>query len=181
MNQSTLKWIILLMGLALIGLISFQMYWINNAINISEDRFKKGVQDALNAVSDKLEQQEIVYTAAKKLQYSQKGKTWVGLDSIKFITRKPKNDSTKEIIIKEEDVQKFYFTPDSMDPNSNQLSMDIETDKPFVKNEGVLIDEDVLIEVKRIKANIDSVVEYSVSSERNIKKVKEKTEMVTIV
>ena len=94
------------MGLALIGLISFQMYWINNAINISEDRFKKGVHDALNAVSDKLEQQEIVYTVAKKLQFSQQGKTWIGLDSIKFINRKSKNDSAQGIILKEEDIQK---------------------------------------------------------------------------
>ena len=54
MTQNTLKWIIVLMALALTGLISFQMYWINNAINVSEDRFKKGVQDALNIVSDQL-------------------------------------------------------------------------------------------------------------------------------
>ena len=181
MTQNTIKWIIVLMGLALIGLISFQMYWINNAINISEDRFNKGVQDALNSVSDKLEQQEIVYTVAKKLQYSQQGKTWIGLDSIKFISTKKKNDSSKSVLIKEEDVRKFYFRHDSADGDRKNLTIDIETDKPFSRSEGVLIDEDVLIEVKRFRANIDSVVEYNITTERSINKVEEKTEMVTIV
>ena len=179
MTQSTLKWIIVLMALALIGLVSFQMYWINNAINISEDRFKKGVHDALNSVSNKLEQQEIVYTAAKKLQYSQQGKTWIGLDSIKFFSTNKKSDSSKSILLKEEDVQKFYFTDDSTEDKI--LEVGIEADKPFTRNEGVLIDEDVLIEVKRFKASIDSVVEYDISTERTIKKVEEKSEMVTVV
>jgi two-component system phosphate regulon sensor histidine kinase PhoR len=181
MTQSTLKWIIVLMALALMGLISFQMYWINNAINISEASFKKGVHDALNAVSNKLEQQEIVYTAANKLQYSQEGKTWFGTDSIKLISTKKKNDSSKRYLLKDEDVRQFYLKSDSGAGDHALLTIDIETDKPFSGSEGVLIDEDVLIEVKRFKANIDSVVEYDYASERNIKKVKEKTEMVTIV
>jgi len=181
MGQRTLKWIIVLMALALIGLISFQMYWINNAINISEDRFKRGVQDALNAVSDKLEQQEIVYTAANRLQYSQNGKTWVGMDSIKFISNTPKKQSEKGFLINEEGVKKFYFKSDSLGNAQKSKTTHIETDQPFKNNEGVWIDENVLIEVNRFKANIDSVVEYSANSDRNINKVEEKSEMVTIV
>ena len=179
MSRLTLKWIIVLMALALIGLISFQLYWINNAINISEDRFKRGVHDALNAVSDKLEQQEIVYTVANKLQFSQKGKTWIGMDSIKFISNKRKKESEKGFLLKEEEVRKYYFK-DSLNDEQRQ-NMDIESDQPYKNSEGVWIDEDVLIEVKRFKANIDSVVEYSVSAERNIQKVEEKSEMVTVV
>jgi len=169
------------MALALIGLISFQMYWINNAINISEDRFKKGVHDALNAVSDKLEQQEIVYTAANKLQYSQEGKTFIGLDSIKFITQNNHIDSKKGFLLSEEKVRKFYFDSDSSAKNHKNLIVDIETDQPFKSNEGTWIDENVLIEIKRFKANIDSVVEYNVSDERSINKVEEKSEMITVV
>jgi two-component system phosphate regulon sensor histidine kinase PhoR len=132
-------------------------------------------------VSDKLEQQEIVYTVAKKLQYSQQGKTWIGLDSIKFISTKTNHDSSKSILIKEEDVRKFYFRHDTAEGNRKNLTINIETDKPFSRSEGVLIDEDVLIEVKRFRANIDSVVEYNIALERSINKVEEKTEMVTIV
>ena len=167
------------MALALTGLISFQMYWINNAINVSEDRFKKGVQNALNSVSDQLERQEIVYTAANKLQYSQEGKTWIGLDSITFISQNTKGDSGKGFLLKKEDVGKLYFGQDST--QEALLKQEIETDQPYKGSEGTWIDEDVLIEVKRFKASIDSIVEYDVSTKSDIKKVEEKQEMVTVV
>lgn len=181
MSQNTLKWIIVLMALALTGLISFQMYWINNAINISEDQFKKGVQDALNMVSHRLEEQEIVYTAANTLQYSKGGKTWVGTDSITFISKVKKKEADSGFILNEERVKKFYFASDSSFDEPGNKFVDIETDQPFKSSEGVWIDENVLIEVKRIKSNIDSVIEYNEYADGNIKKVEEKTEMVTIV
>jgi two-component system phosphate regulon sensor histidine kinase PhoR len=180
MTQKTLKWIMLFMGLALIGLISFQMYWINNAINISKDRFKNGVHDALSAVSDQLEKQEIVYTAAKTMQFTQGGKTWIGMDSIKF-SRRSGVESSKGFLLKDEDVKKFYFKPDSIAEQQRNLIVDIEKDRPFTESEGVWIDEDILIEVNKYKANIDSVVEYNRAEGKTIKKVEEKQELVTIV
>lgn len=169
------------MALTLTGLISFQMYWINNAINVSEDRFKKGVQDALNIVSDQLERQEIVYTAANKLHFSQEGKTWIGLDSVTFISKKTKEDSENGFLFKEEDMKKLYFSSDSFDADHKRLTVDIETDQPFKSEEGIWIDEDVKIEVKQFKASIDSIVEYDASTESSIKKVEEKSELVTVV
>ncbi|MBC6400178.1 MAG: HAMP domain-containing histidine kinase [Ekhidna sp.] len=68
MKRMTLKWIIGLMGLAMIGLISFQLYWIDNLISANEERFQKDVLDALNTVSDKLEKQETI-NAFKKLNH----------------------------------------------------------------------------------------------------------------
>lgn len=168
------------MGLALVGLISFQMYWINNAINISEDRFRNGVQDALNTVSEQLEKQEIVYTAAKTLQYSQGGKTWVGLDSIK-LSKRVNDESTKGFLLSQEDVEKFYFGPDSAVEEQRHFVVDIEKDKPYKSSEGVWIDENILIEVNKFKANIDSVVEYNESDGRIVRKVEEKSELVTVV
>jgi len=169
------------MALALIGLISFQMYWINNAINISEDRFKKGVQDALNAVSDKLERQEIVYAAANTLQYTQEGKTWFGTDSIKFISQGNKHDVDTGFLLKEVDLKKFRISPDSAFGEQEHLKVDLETDKPFNNNKSVWIDENVLIEIKQFKSTIDSIIEYDPSSESSIEKVEEKTQMVTVV
>lgn len=170
----------LLMGLALVGLISFQMYWINNAIDISRDRFKKGVQDALNAVSEQLEKQEVVYTAAQQLQFSQGGKSWIGMDSIKF-SRRSTVESGGGFLLRDQDVRKFYFKPDSIAEQQRRLIVDIESDQPYSNGEGVWIDEDVLVEINKYKANIDSIVEYSESEGRSIKKVNEKQELVTIV
>ena len=168
------------MGLALVALISFQMYWINNAITISEERFRNGVQNALNTVSRQLEKQEIVYTAAKRLQYSQGGKTWIGLDSIK-LSKRGGTESKKGFLLSDEDVQKFYFDPDSIVENQEVYTVPIEPDQPFKSAEGVWIDENILIEVNKFKANIDSVVEYSDADGRSITKVKEKSELVTVV
>lgn len=56
------------MGLAMIGLISFQLYWIDNLITANEERFQKDVHDALNSVANKLEKQETI-RAFNKLNY----------------------------------------------------------------------------------------------------------------
>ncbi|WP_420317454.1 sensor histidine kinase [Ekhidna sp.] len=68
MQRKTLRWIIGLMGLAMIGLISFQLYWIDSLVSANEERFRKDVLDALNTVANKLEKQE-TYAALQKLNY----------------------------------------------------------------------------------------------------------------
>lgn len=60
MKRQTLRWIIGLMGVALIALIAFQLYWIDSMIGANEERFKKDVLEALNTVASKLEKQETV-------------------------------------------------------------------------------------------------------------------------
>jgi two-component system phosphate regulon sensor histidine kinase PhoR len=56
------------MGMAMIGLISFQLYWIDSLVAANEERFRKDVLDALNTVASKLEKQE-TYAALQKLNY----------------------------------------------------------------------------------------------------------------
>ena len=36
MTRGTIRWITILMGVSLIGLVSFQLYWINSSLMISE-------------------------------------------------------------------------------------------------------------------------------------------------
>lgn len=68
MKRKTLRWIISLMGLAMMGLIAFQLYWIDSLISANDERFRKDVLDALNTVANKLEKQE-TYAALQKLNY----------------------------------------------------------------------------------------------------------------
>ena len=56
------------MGLAMMSLIAFQLYWIDSLVTANEERFKKDVLDALNTVANKLEKQE-TYAALRKLNY----------------------------------------------------------------------------------------------------------------
>ncbi len=65
MNNKVIWTIISLMTLSLIGLTSFQVYWINNAIKLSNERFNKDVHESLNMVAYKLERSELANVALK--------------------------------------------------------------------------------------------------------------------
>ncbi len=69
MRKSTLRWVIGLMSLALLGLIGFQWYWIESVIRASEDRFKRDAIDALHSVSEKLEKQEALYAFSQSFPF----------------------------------------------------------------------------------------------------------------
>jgi len=58
MKKSTIKWIIALMSISLIGLVGFQLYWIDTVLKANEERFTKDVMDAMHNVALKLEKQE---------------------------------------------------------------------------------------------------------------------------
>lgn len=59
MTRKKIYLLTILMGLALIGVLAFQFYWIQGVIQINEQRFKQQVQEALIDVAASLEQQEV--------------------------------------------------------------------------------------------------------------------------
>ncbi|WP_205503185.1 sensor histidine kinase [Rufibacter psychrotolerans] len=61
MRKKTLLWVIVLMSISLIGLIGFQVYWIQHAVQMEEEVFDRNVNDALHQVARRLEQQEAVH------------------------------------------------------------------------------------------------------------------------
>ncbi len=64
-----------LLTVALVGLVGLQFYWTNMAYQIARQRFKQTAHEALQAVTQKLEQREIIYATqqgAIKLQDSLK-------------------------------------------------------------------------------------------------------------
>ncbi len=68
MQGKTLNWVVALMGLSMIGLIGFQLYWINDLVGANEERFRKDVLSALSNVANKLERQEAI-AAFQKFNY----------------------------------------------------------------------------------------------------------------
>jgi two-component system phosphate regulon sensor histidine kinase PhoR len=52
------------MAVALVGLSGFQVYWINNVIKLSEERFEKDALASMQQVAQKIERNEMVYVAA---------------------------------------------------------------------------------------------------------------------
>ena len=54
MTQNKIRWLIGLLSVALLGLIGFQFYWINEVNSVNRERFNKAVNEALNEVAYKL-------------------------------------------------------------------------------------------------------------------------------
>ena len=67
MSRKMIRTIIALMSLAMIGLIGFQAYWINNAIDVSNVKFNQNVHEALNHVVSNLEKREVYFAASKQI------------------------------------------------------------------------------------------------------------------
>jgi len=95
MKRSTLRWVVTLMSLALLGLISFQWYWIDSVVRANEERFKKDVIEALHTVSEKLEKQEALYAFNQSVYFS---RTYGGTQSYQFRAA-PQN--TDVVVIKD--------------------------------------------------------------------------------
>jgi two-component system, OmpR family, phosphate regulon sensor histidine kinase PhoR len=68
MKKRQIQLIIASMALALLGVIAFQLFWINHAIAVKNEQFTRQVQDALQAVVMKLERQEALQTVVQKLK-----------------------------------------------------------------------------------------------------------------
>lgn len=73
MNKSNIKIITMMASLALIGLIAIQVYWVNNAISLGEDRFEQSVNEALNNVVYRLEKFKAAAKITQKFNFRKQG------------------------------------------------------------------------------------------------------------
>lgn len=80
--------IIILMLLTLIGLISFQWYWIENAISVKKEQFERDVNDAMQATVRKIEKQEVIFLANQQLK-AQEQKKLLAITQKKNRRKKP--------------------------------------------------------------------------------------------
>jgi len=85
MKKHTIWIIISLMSVALIGLVSFQIYWINSVIKLSNERFVKDVHDSMNMVIHRLERQEALFFTNKRFGKIRSQISRVHQDSLGFI------------------------------------------------------------------------------------------------
>jgi signal transduction histidine kinase len=60
MNRKSIRSIIVLMSIALVGIISLQLYWILHDIRIKEQQFDQSVNQAMNAIVDRIETKEAI-------------------------------------------------------------------------------------------------------------------------
>ena len=69
MTKQKIRWIIILMSLALLGLIAFQAYWLGYMLVSKEENFAAEVRSSLDQVVRKLEKQELLVLAERKKSF----------------------------------------------------------------------------------------------------------------
>ncbi|GJM27372.1 MAG: two-component sensor histidine kinase [Cyclobacteriaceae bacterium] len=159
------------MGLSLIGLVSFQLYWINSSLKISEERFKQDVHQALNNVAAKLEQQEALFTISNSFETSFDLNE---LDSLAFDTLK----------LIDRNANSYYRNRDSLATRGkSQLEVSVEQEgfRLDFEQENQLkarsispsSEGDLELEILQIQRKADSIKERS--------RLENKSEMVTII
>ncbi len=70
MKRTTIRAFIAVVTIALVGLIAIQFYWIDNALDLKEDEFKRNANDALARVVSTLEKEE----ALKRMRSHREGR-----------------------------------------------------------------------------------------------------------
>ena len=73
MNKGNIRIITIMASLALLGLIAIQIYWVNNAITLGEERFEQSVNEALNNVVLRLEKHSAAAKITQKFNFRKQG------------------------------------------------------------------------------------------------------------
>ncbi|CAN5436895.1 HAMP domain-containing sensor histidine kinase [soil metagenome] len=60
-------------SLALLGLIAIQIYWVNNAVTLGEQRFEQSVNEALNNVVSRMEKYQAAAKITQKFNFRKQG------------------------------------------------------------------------------------------------------------
>jgi two-component system phosphate regulon sensor histidine kinase PhoR len=120
MNRSNVNIIIIIASLALSGLIAIQMYWINNAIILAEQRFDQNVNEALNKVIFKVEKHKTAARITKRFNFRTQGIRFLSpQDSLKqgakFI--KDSLSDKNKFSLKKDKVNEKVFEEYSLDSN----------------------------------------------------------------
>ena len=69
MKKNTIWIVVTIMAIALVGLSWFQLYWINNVISLSEERFEKDALASMYQVAQRLERNEMAVVAANSFAF----------------------------------------------------------------------------------------------------------------
>ena len=160
------------MGISLVGLVSFQLYWINGSLKISEERFKQDVHEVLNNVVAKLEQQEALFTISNSFETSFDLNE---LDSLSYDTLKLIDRNYEAGLLRAKDSIATKGKSDlQVSVEQEGFRLDFEQENRLkARSLGPSGERDLALEILQIQQKADSIKEKS--------KLENKSEMVTII
>ncbi len=171
MSKGTIRLITILMGISMIGLVSFQLYWINSALKINEERFNQDVHQALNKVASKLEQQEALFTISNSFEttFDLSELDSLSFDTLTLVDRIPKIKLSNDQDSALEDHSRLQVSVEQ-----EGFKLDFEQDNTLkARSLGENDDQKLALEIKKIQQKADSIKEKN--------KLRSKSEMVTII
>ncbi len=180
MTRGTIRLIIVLTSVAMLGLIGFQIYWVNNAIAINKERFKQDVHDALNLVAQKLEKKETLQIAQDnfKSKFRWSDPLSLDADSISFF-----ESSFQKRVINRNDLENDSISI----PNETVLSYQFDANDGFeivadldnTKGGSGVKTTDEKLKVLRKEYKNDSEISNNVR--QDFQKIARKAEMFNLV
>jgi len=168
MSRKAIFIIIGLMTIALVGLASFQLYWINNAIRLSKERFDKDVYESLRNIAERLERNEMLDVASRSARHDTKGNIWISA-----------NEGSGERYVTHESA---YYDIDTLISGNHRIKFKTnknETEFFYKKNK----DDPGFVEIEEIK-NYTSTGPDSIQSGTiiiDVKKLRNKSAAFNIV
>ncbi len=156
------------MSISLLGIIGLQSYWIRQALQLSEENFNAGANDALNQVAEQLRKQE--FTNIMLRVYADKDKNSFIHDSLSGEEHKKVKDKTQVLIELQKEADHlldghFVWVEDSMGEKEDSL---------FSRFSSINVE----IDADKGKTTVqrrDSIVVSTIFEEFNNLRLKEKT------
>ena len=145
--------IIVLMSIALIGIISVQVFWIKNTILITEEQFTSNVKFALAKVSDDIKQREFENFYLKLSDIYKEGEKFKESDIRNFIYEKIDTINNEKFTYSQSIIEQNYKVPTEFFENDS-----IDFKEIFSKEQVVIIKDHVLDNDKRIEAPEESYI-----------------------
>ena len=103
--------IIVLMSIALIGIISVQVFWIKNTIQITEEQFSSNVKFALAKVSEDIRNREFTDFYHRFAEAYKEGELMEDSDIRKFIYEKVDTTNNERFTYSQSIIEQNYKVP----------------------------------------------------------------------
>ncbi len=175
MKERKLQIIIGAMTLTVIGLIAVQIYWITNAFNIEEQKFRRNVSDALTIVTNKLEKEEAADVVVQKIK--SKANVWVTNKSNGvFVFNDDEDDSALnqefnvnvEFKLEDSDssgpIQLVSVKSDSVNHKITKIKIEKKNLVEQVVDELLEKDDNTIVNLKENESKIDSLIKNELSA-----------------
>jgi len=176
------------MTVAMIGLVGFQAYWIKNAIEVNNVKFRQNVHEALNNVVSYLEKREVYYAASKRINNRPFNQRVFQVDTNLFNARNyPNNyiDTFSTQINQNQEAafgwQSDFIIEDSLSFGNQKIRISYHISNNGDPNNTTIVEEERYYSQNQFGVGFNSFEDYENEVRRSIQKIAEKSHMVTVV